>query len=94
MECRYAYRKNGVPYILCKCLGEPKSDKMQDTAHCMCGHQRFCAKVQDCSLLPSWVECRVRKDKEARDAAAMSASIQKAAEAKINRESRSKKRKI
>lgn len=92
MECKYAYKKTGVQYILCKCLGEPQSVKMADTAHYMCGHQRFCQKIQDCSLLPSWTECKVRKMAEAKAKAELTEVMNKAAEAKVKRESRRRKK--
>lgn len=64
MECRYAYVKQGVNYVLCKCQGEPNSAKMQDITRCMCGHQRFCPQIQHCTLLPSWQHCAVKNQAE------------------------------
>lgn len=93
MECPYAYKMNGVNYVLCKALGTPQSAKMQDTAKFMCGHQRFCGKVQDCSLLPTWRNCKVRSAEEEKAKVTMNAIMEKAAEARVQREARAKRRK-
>lgn len=93
MECRYAYKMNGVNYVMCKALGTPNSSKMQDTAKYMCGHQRFCGKVQDCSLLPTWRDCRVRKEEEEKDKLNMNELAEKVAVARVEREAKSKRKK-
>lgn len=93
MECRFAYRMKDSTYILCKELGEPKSAKMQDTAKCMCGHQRFCGKIQNCALLPTWRECAVRREAEEKAKITMDALREQAAIARVEGEARRRRRK-
>lgn len=76
MECKYAYTKVGVKYVLCKCHGKVKSNDMKEIAHCMCGHQRFCREIKKCALLPSWIHCRVKKEAEEAEAAEMAAIVE------------------
>ena len=91
MECKYAYLKNGVNYVLCKCQGEPQSDKMPDVAHCMCGHQRFCHQIQKCTLLPTWRNCAVKKQADIKAQTAMAEAFEKAAVARAKRSTRKRK---
>ena len=58
MECPYAYIKENVNYILCECEGQAKTSEMKEIAKKLCLHQRFCRKVNKCSLLPTWRECK------------------------------------
>ena len=60
MECENAYRKNGKGYILCRKAGEVSGNDMAETAHAMCGFQRFCPEHHCCTLLPGWSDCRRR----------------------------------
>lgn len=57
MDCIHAYFKDDVPYVLCRCEKEPRTNRLSDITPCMCGHQRFCPNVRACTLLPSWVTC-------------------------------------
>ena len=91
MECKYAYVKNGINYVLCKCQGEPSSDKMQDVAHCMCGHQRFCTQIKHCTLLPTWQYCQTKKQADKKAADAMAEIFEKTSIAKAKRSNRRRK---
>ena len=64
MECKHAYFKAGINYVLCKCQGEPASESIQDLTRCLCGHQKFCRQIRSCSLLPTWRDCIVKKQHE------------------------------
>lgn len=57
MECKHAYRSNGVDYIICDCGGKITSTKLSDVAPKLCQHQGFCPNIRNCTLLPSWVNC-------------------------------------
>ena len=57
MECKNAYRKDGINYILCRCAGEPDPRDTHAICHAMCGFQRFCPNIRDCTLLPGWTGC-------------------------------------
>lgn len=60
MRCENAYRKEGVKYLLCKKAKEPDAKNMSEVAHAMCGFQRFCKEINNCTLLPTWVGCKRR----------------------------------
>lgn len=57
MECKNAYRKDGINYILCRCAGDPNPRDMHAVCHAMCGFQRFCPNIRACTLLPTWAGC-------------------------------------
>lgn len=61
MDCRYAYFKDGVPYVLCRKDKEPRTNRLDEITKCMCGYQRFCPNIRACALLPTWVECQKLK---------------------------------
>ena len=57
MECKNAYRKDGISYILCRCAGEPDAKDQRAVCHALCGFQRFCPNARTCTLLPTWPGC-------------------------------------
>ena len=57
MECKHAYFKDDIPYVLCDCVGTPRTKKLDEVTKCMCGYQRFCPNIRACTLLPEWREC-------------------------------------
>lgn len=93
MECKHAYLKSGVNYVLCKCQGEPKSLKMQDVTPCMCGHQRFCPQIQHCTLLPTWQNCLVKRQAEKKTVVAFEEEDEKVEEPAPKPKRTSRKRK-
>lgn len=58
MDCKHAYFKDDIPYVLCRCEKEPRTNKLRDVSGSMCGYQRFCPNIRACALLPTWPECR------------------------------------
>ena len=64
MDCKHAYFKDGIQYVLCDCGGAPKSRKLVDVTPHMCAYQRFCPNIRTCALLPEWVNCpRLKTEK-------------------------------
>lgn len=57
MDCKNAYIKNGINYILCSREPEPKPGDQRAICHAICGFQRFCPTIRSCTLLPSYVGC-------------------------------------
>ena len=65
MDCKHAYFKDGIQYVLCDCGGTPKTKKLADITQHMCAYQRFCPNIRACALLPEWVNCHKLKTEEA-----------------------------
>ena len=57
MECKHAYFKDNVVYVLCDCDGAPKSNNLDEVTKYMCSYQRFCPNKRACALLPEWRQC-------------------------------------
>lgn len=57
MECKNAYTKDGINYILCRRCAEPAAGDIREICHAMCGFQRFCPNMRACTLLPGWPGC-------------------------------------
>lgn len=57
MDCRFAYMKQDIEYVLCK--KEPTPSRQDRTAlfHAMCGHQAHCPKQNCHKLTASWKRC-------------------------------------
>lgn len=57
MECKYAYLKHDIEYVLCK--KEPTPDRADRNAlfHAVCGHQVHCPKQNCHKLTASWRNC-------------------------------------
>lgn len=57
MECKYAYMKSDIEYVLCN--KEPTPTRHDRTAlfHAMCGHQAHCPRQNCHKLTPSWKNC-------------------------------------
>jgi len=58
MECKHAYIKENINYVLCDCDGKPEKYDLKNITPIMCNYQRFCPKVNQCALLPTWRECK------------------------------------
>ena len=58
MDCKHAYFKDGIQYVLCDCDGAtPKTKKLSEVTQYMCAYQRFCPNIRACALLPEYVNC-------------------------------------
>lgn len=57
MDCKYAYMKDNIEYVLCK--KEPTPNRLDRTAvfHSMCAHQVDCPKRKCHKLSASWERC-------------------------------------
>lgn len=66
MDCKHAYFKNGIKYVLCDCGGDPKNNKLDEITKHMCGYQRFCPNARACALMPEWVNCSKLRMAEAK----------------------------
>lgn len=57
MECKFAYMKQHIDYVLCS--KEPEPDRHNRTAvfHAMCGHQVNCPKENCHKLTATWRNC-------------------------------------
>ena len=64
MDCKHAYFKDGVQYVLCDCGGKPQNSKLAELTKHMCAYQRFCPNIRACALLPEWVNCHKLKIEE------------------------------
>ena len=58
MECKHAYRRDDVDYIICDVDGKVTSNKLSEVAPKLCLYQRFCPNIRNCALLPTWVDCQ------------------------------------
>lgn len=63
MECRHAYLKANIDYVLCD--KEPVPNGIDRTAlfHAVCAHQAECPKQHCHRLTASWVRCVKLADK-------------------------------
>lgn len=68
MECKFAYLKHDIDYVLCK--KEPVPARADKTAlfHAVCGHQAHCPKENCHKLTASWPSCVKLADKPQNDA--------------------------
>lgn len=57
MDCKHAYFKDDIQYVLCDCGGKPQSKKLNEVTKYMCQHQRYCPNIRACTLLPEWRNC-------------------------------------
>ena len=57
MECKYAYMKKNIPYVLCSKEPEPKGIDRKELFHAVCGHQAHCPKENCHKLTGSWLRC-------------------------------------
>lgn len=57
MDCKHAYFKDNIPYVLCDCDGTPRTARLDEVTKYMCGYQRFCPNIRACTLLPEWIAC-------------------------------------
>lgn len=64
MDCKHAYFKDGIDYVLCDIGGMPKTRKLAEITSHMCPYQRFCPNIRACALLPEWVNCGKLKEAE------------------------------
>ena len=68
MECKYAYMRSDIEYVLCK--KEPTPDRTDRNAlfHAVCGHQAHCPKKNCHKLTASWLNCVKLSEKPQDDA--------------------------
>lgn len=57
MECKYAYLKSNIPYVLCKKELEPSGMDRKELFHAVCSHQAHCPKINCHKLTAEWVNC-------------------------------------
>lgn len=74
MECKFAYLREDVPYVLCKKEPEPSRNDRTALFHAVCGHQAECPKVNCHRLTASWVNCTKLRDKPQNAVGATSAA--------------------
>lgn len=55
-ECKHAYRRENMPYILCSKEKTPLNKA--DIYHSLCPHQRFCAEKNCAILTETWAGCK------------------------------------
>lgn len=57
MECRYAYMKQHIDYVLCKKEPEPTRYDREKLFHAVCAHQVHCPKENCHKLSAGWERC-------------------------------------
>ena len=57
MECRHAYMKQHIEYVLCDKEPEPSRQNRTAVFHAMCAHQVSCPKQNCHKLTASWQNC-------------------------------------
>lgn len=60
-ECKHAYSRDDVPYILCDREKAPAKGNQKDISHACCPFQRFCG-TRNCKVLTAqWTGCLKNK---------------------------------
>lgn len=57
MDCKFAYTKGDIPYILCKKEKEPTGFNKTELFHAVCIHQAHCPRLNCHKLTPEWINC-------------------------------------
>lgn len=57
MDCKHAYLKEKIPYLLCDKEAEPSGYDPKELFHAVCIHQSHCPKENCHKLTPSWPSC-------------------------------------
>ena len=57
MDCKFAYMKHDIEYVLCKKEPEPARADRSALFHAVCGHQAHCPKENCHKLTASWPNC-------------------------------------
>jgi hypothetical protein len=57
MECRYAYMKQHIDYVLCKKEPEPTRYDREKLFHAVCAHQVHCPRENCHKLSSGWEKC-------------------------------------
>lgn len=57
MDCKYAYMKDKIPYVLCRKEVTPTGYDRKELFHAVCPHQEHCPKLNCHKLTPSWMNC-------------------------------------
>ncbi len=57
MDCKFAYIKKKIPYVLCLKETEPDGYDRKALFSAMCPHQEYCHKLDCHKLTPEWVGC-------------------------------------
>lgn len=82
LECKHAYFKEGLNYVLCNKEKEPQKTDLKECAKAMCQHQRYCPQVRACALKPEWRECGKLAEKVPVEEAPVEEKPKKASKAK------------
>lgn len=57
MECKFAYLRHDIEYVLCKKEPEPSRTDRNALFHAVCAHQAHCPKQNCHKLTASWINC-------------------------------------
>ena len=57
MDCKFAYAKNGIDYVLCKKEKAPNPQDTASVAHAACLHQKWCPHKGCHRLDENWAKC-------------------------------------
>lgn len=57
MECKFAYMKQHIDYVLCKKEPEPTRYDREKLFHAVCAHQVHCPKENCHKLSAGWERC-------------------------------------
>lgn len=64
MECKFAYMKQHIDYVLCKKEPEPGRHDREKLFHAICGHQVDCPKENCHKLTANWRNCTKLVERE------------------------------
>lgn len=83
MDCKHAYFKDGIEYVLCDFCTTPRTKKLPEVTQSMCTYQRFCPNKRTCALLPEWVNCsRIKSEQHPAETAVPAVTKSKASRKK------------
>ena len=57
MDCKFAYLKPKIPYLLCRKEAEPDGFNKTELFHAVCPHQAHCPKENCHKNTAGWVNC-------------------------------------
>ena len=64
MECKYAYMKQHIDYVLCKKEPDPSRHDREKLFHAVCAHQVECPKEKCHKLSANWRNCSKLVERE------------------------------
>lgn len=68
MECKHAYLKRDIEYVLCDLEPQPSRANRSSLFHAVCAHQAHCPKQNCHKLTSAWVNCVKLAEKPQDDA--------------------------